>query len=69
MFSTMNGLLLSRFGDCDTAAYTLFSVCIFFTVEVREGSQILLTLFTFLSSSSRWIFVFVMEKLALINFL
>ena len=46
MFPTMNGLLLSRFGDCDTAACTQFSVCIFFTVEVRECNQILLPLYS-----------------------
>ena len=53
MFPTMNGLLLSRLGDCDTAAYTQFSVCYFFTLEVRECNKILLPLYTFRFSSSR----------------
>ena len=44
MFPTMNGLLLSHCGDCDTAAYTHFSVCYFFTLEVRKCNKILLPL-------------------------
>ena len=60
MFPTMNGLLLSHFGDCDKAACTQFSVCIFFTVEARECDQILLPLYSFFFhlqdefSSSLW---------------
>ena len=46
MFPTVNCLLLSHFVDCDTAAYTQFSVCIFFTVEVRQCNQILLPLYS-----------------------
>ena len=46
MFPTMNGLLLSRVGDSDTAAYTQFSVCFFFTLEVRECNKILLPLYS-----------------------
>ena len=46
MFPTMNGWLLSRFVDTDTAAYTQFSVCFFFTLEVRECNKILLPLYS-----------------------
>ena len=60
MFPTMNGLLLSHFGDCDTSACTQFSVCIFFTLEVRECNKILLPLYSLFfhlqdeSSTSLW---------------